>query len=109
VRLGALTLHQARPGPLCHDQHADALTMASVLVTRSWPTRPTPPNALARELAAPSDAGAEVHQACGMVSVQLSVTLAEASVRLRAHAYAEGRPLADVAGEVVARRLRLSR
>ena len=43
-----------------------------------------------------------------MVSVQLGVGLAEALVRLRAHAYAGDRPLADVAADVVARRLRLA-
>jgi hypothetical protein len=44
-----------------------------------------------------------------MVSVQLGVSVAEASVRLRAHAFAQGRPLAELARDVVARRLRLSR
>ena len=37
--------------------------------------------------------------------IQLGVTIAEALVRLRAYAYAEGRPLADVARDVVARKL----
>lgn len=41
-----------------------------------------------------------------MVMVQLDVSLAEALVRMRARAYAEGRPLADVARDVVARTLR---
>jgi hypothetical protein len=41
-----------------------------------------------------------------MIMVQVGVTLAEALVRLRAYAYAEGRPIADVARDVVARRLR---
>jgi hypothetical protein len=41
-----------------------------------------------------------------MISVQLGVSLAEALVRLRAHAYAEGRLIAEVAADVVARRLR---
>ena len=68
-----------------------------------------PPGALARELATLSDSRAEVHQACGMVSAQLEISLTEAAVRLRAHAYAEDRPLAEVAREVVARRLRLGR
>jgi hypothetical protein len=47
------------------------------------------------------DDGAVVHQATGMVAIQLDCELAEALVRLRAHAYAEGRPLADVATAVV--------
>lgn len=46
-----------------------------------------------------------VYQAQGMVQVQLGVSLAEAMVRLRAHSYAQDRPLNDVAADVVARRI----
>ena len=110
VRLGALTLHEVRPGPLSDDQHADALAMASVVVNAILAHQAdAPPGALASDLEALSDSRAEVHQASGMVSVQLDVGLAEAAVRLRAHAYAEGRPLAEVARAVVERRLRLER
>ena len=49
----------------------------------------------------------EIDQATGMLTVQLGVTAAEAFARLRAYAYAEDRRLADVAGDIVARRLRL--
>jgi hypothetical protein len=48
----------------------------------------------------------EVHQATGMVQVQLNVSTEEALLRLRARAFADGRPLRDVAADVVARRLR---
>lgn len=51
------------------------------------------------------DRRAVVHQATGMLSVQLDVTLAVALSRLRAHAYAADRPILDVAADVVARRL----
>ena len=46
-----------------------------------------------------------VYQAQGMVQVQLSVSLAEAMARLRAYAYADNRPLNEVAEDVVARRV----
>jgi hypothetical protein len=49
---------------------------------------------------------AEVFQAQGMVMVQLGVSLAEALLRMRAYAYADGRPLADIARDIVARALR---
>jgi len=52
---------------------------------------------------------AEVHQAAGMISVQLGVAVEEALVRLRAHAYVQERRLVDVARDVVERRLRFSR
>ena len=47
---------------------------------------------------------AEIDQATGMLTVQLGVGIEEAFVRLRAYAYAQGRRLADVAADVVARR-----
>ena len=65
-----------------------------------------PPGALATELEAGSDFHFVVHQAAGMVSAQLDVSVAEALIRLRAHAFANDRPLTDVAQDVVARRLR---
>jgi hypothetical protein len=51
---------------------------------------------------------AEIDQATGMLTVQLGVPITEAFARLRAYAYSEDRRLADVAGDIVARRLRLS-
>jgi len=46
-----------------------------------------------------------VHQAAGMVSVQLDVGLVDALARLRAHAYAHDRKLDEVAMDVVRRRI----
>lgn len=48
----------------------------------------------------------EAHQATGMISVQLGVSVGEAFIRLRARAFAEGRPLSELATDVVARRIR---
>ncbi|MFD3581713.1 ANTAR domain-containing protein [Streptomyces sp. NPDC058683] len=50
----------------------------------------------------------EIAQATGILTVQLGVGINEAFVRLRAHAYLQGRRLADVAADVVAHRLRFS-
>jgi hypothetical protein len=52
------------------------------------------------------DRRAVVHQAVGMISVQLDVDLSTALLRLRAGSFVAGRPVVDVAGDVVARRLR---
>ena len=65
-----------------------------------------PPGALAAELEAGSDFHFVVHQAAGIVSAQLDVSVAEALIRLRAHAFANDRLLTDVAQDVVAHRLR---
>jgi hypothetical protein len=58
------------------------------------------------EMAAVLDRHAVVHQAAGMVSVQLDVDLAAALLRLRGHSFAVDRPILEVAADVVARRLR---
>jgi AmiR/NasT family two-component response regulator len=47
----------------------------------------------------------EVHQATGMVLVQLDTNATYAFFRLRAHAYSSGQTLQDVAHQVVTRRL----
>jgi ANTAR domain-containing protein len=48
---------------------------------------------------------AEIHQAAGMVSVQLDLSTAQALARMRAHAFVHNRLLIQVAHDVVARRL----
>ncbi len=64
------------------------------------------PGQLAAELEAGADFQYVVHQASGMVAAQLDVSVGQALIRLRAYAFGNDRPLADVAEDVVARRLR---
>ena len=109
VRLGALNLYCDQPRELTEDQHADALVMADVaaqalLIMQSH----APPGVLAAELEAGSNFQYVVHQASGMVAAQLEVSVAQALIRLRGHAFGHGRPLKDVAQDVIARRLRLT-
>ena len=105
--MGALNLYSTQPGPLSDDQHADALVVAAV-ATRAALSAVA--HGSADQLLATLLNGAtnelEVHQATGMVSVQLSSSTSNALARLRAHAYAEDRTLSSVAADVVARRLR---
>lgn len=107
VRLGALNLYRSRPGPLTDDQHADALVMADVaaqaLLVMQADARP---GRLAAALEAGSDFHHVVHQAAGMVSAQLDISVGQALIRLRAHAFGNDRSLTEVARDVVARRLR---
>jgi hypothetical protein len=65
-----------------------------------------PAGQLVAELEAGSDFKYVVHQAAGMVAVQLGVSVGQALVRLRAYAFSNDRSLADVARDVVARELR---
>ncbi|MBA2608237.1 MAG: GAF and ANTAR domain-containing protein [Actinobacteria bacterium] len=107
VRLGALNLYRDRPGPLSDEQHADALVMADVAAQAILVLQAdAAPGQLAAELEASADFQYVVHQATGMVAAQLEVSVAQALVRLRAHAFGNDRPLTDVARDVVARGLR---
>lgn len=107
VRLGVLTLYQDRPGELSVGQHLDAHVLANMVATTILSTQAgTVAGSSGPALDGLLDHRAEVHQASGMVSVQLGVGVGEAMVRLRAHAYAADRLLTDVAADVVARRLR---
>ena len=109
ARLGALHLYCDRPGPLTDQQHADALVMADVAAEAVLMLQAdAPPGRLAAELEAGADFHYVVHQASGMVAAQLGVSVGQALIRLRAHAFANNRPLAKVAEDVVARRLRFT-
>lgn len=107
VRLGALTLYQPKPGRLSDPQHADALAMADVIFQVVLAVQSqAPPGTLAVELEVLASDRAEVHQAAGMVSVQLSVSVAAALARVRARAFGDAQPLALLAAGIVARRVR---
>jgi hypothetical protein len=110
INLGTLTAHRATAGPLHPGQVTDALALAdAVTITVLHSQAATGPGLDDQPgpgWAAPATYRAEVHQATGMVSVQLGVSLAEALVRLRAFAFGRDRLLADVAADVVARRIR---
>jgi AmiR/NasT family two-component response regulator len=62
---------------------------------------------VAGELEVGSDFHFAVHNAAGMVSVQAGISVTEALIRLRAFAFSQDRLLADVAQDVIDRRLRL--
>jgi hypothetical protein len=106
--IGVLTLYQDSAGPLTSAQVADGRIVADVLATvmnaiQQQSQRPLLANVL-------SDAAAhraEVHQASGMVAIQLGIDVADALMRIRAHSFATNQPVATTAQEIVAHRLRL--
>lgn len=107
VRLGALNLYNDRPGPLTDDQHTDALIVADVAAQAILLLQAdAPPDAVAAELETSANFQYVVHQATGMVAVQLAVTVSQALILLRAHSFGNNRSLTDVAHDVVERRLR---
>jgi hypothetical protein len=114
IRAGVMGLYRRSAGPLERSQLGDLLTLADAATLLLLDAvdggitaadgdgggldGQTPDLALHR---------AEIDQATGMLTVQLGVPVAEAFARLRAYAYTKDRRLADVAGDIVARRLRL--
>lgn len=106
VKIGAMNLYGAVAGDLTDEQHADALVMADIVAEAVLLLQA---NAQMGDLATALSAGdlhLVVHQAAGMVSVQLGVTLPVALARLRAHAFGHDVTLDAVARDVVERRLR---
>ena len=107
ARLGALNLYRDRPGPLSADQHADALVVADVAARSILGMQAgAEPGAIGAELEVGANFRFAVHQAAGMIAVQLGIRVDEALVRLRAHAFSHDRNLIDVAHDVIEHRLR---
>ncbi len=116
IRAGVLGLYRGSPGPLPDRQLGDLLILADAATVMllgsadgdhqdgdgdgAWL------DGQARDLAVHR---AEIDQATGMLTIQLGVPAAAAFARLRAYAYSQDQRLADVAGDIVARRLRLHR
>ncbi|NDI46419.1 GAF and ANTAR domain-containing protein [Goekera deserti] len=129
IGIGVLDLHRDTRGPLSDAHLAEALAYAEAAVTvvlhvqdRSGSAvagpdvvpavggrtgeAPWPPAAADSPLTSVLSGRAVVHQATGMISVQLGVPLAEALARLRAHVYSRSQSMEEVSEDVVARRLR---
>ena len=109
AKIGVMTLYQDLEGELSTVQHDDSIAMAEVLTETVLSLQDAAPEGvLAEGLQEAVSYRAEVHQASGMVSIQLKIPVAEAVVRIRAHAFARDLPVGVVAAEIVARRLRLA-
>jgi hypothetical protein len=118
IRAGVLGLYRISAAPLQHGQLGDLLILAETATVMLLDSgRGHAENGNGNENGAGLDGQApdlalhriEIDQATGMLTVQLGVPAAAAFARLRAYAYAQDRRLADVAADIVARRLRLHR
>jgi hypothetical protein len=116
IRAGVMGLYRRSAGPLADGQLGDLLILADaatllLLDAADGATATAGGNGNGRWLDGQSPDlamhRAEIDQATGMLTVQLGVPVAEAFARLRAYAYTQDRRLADVARDIVARRLRL--
>lgn len=108
ISVGVMDLYRDEPGDLATDELTAAL-MAAEAAAHALLEINTPRDGAAGDSA---DFRAtnhpQVHQATGMVQVQLGVATETAFALLRARAFATDRTLVKLAGDVVARRLRFS-
>nr|WP_281286757.1 GAF and ANTAR domain-containing protein [Catellatospora sichuanensis] len=104
ARLGVMDVFRSETGMLSPDELTLALTFAEIAVATLLDGHDRG-GAADGWLDDPLGSRAELFQAQGMVMVQLRVSLAEAMVRMRAHAFVHDLRLYDVAADVVARRL----
>jgi hypothetical protein len=106
VRVGVVDLYSDRPRHLDAHQVSLATSMAGraagPAVRQAVRSAQDP---FSREHERAPALRREVHQATGMIQVQLDVDATDAFIRLRAHSFTTGRPVADVAHDVVTQQL----
>lgn len=108
VRLGSIDLYRDAVGDLGSPQLAEVETYAHAAVEVLLSLQHGQRDGGLADGLVPGWAGSStVHQATGMVMVQLGTDAAGAFAALRARAYGDDRPLQDVARDVLDRRLRL--
>lgn len=106
--LGSLDVYRTRAGPLSPEALQQGFWFAEIALQMVLDGQDEAgPQHLATGLEDALAYRLEVYQAQGMVMVDLGVSLAEAMVRLRAHAFAVDLTVNEVAKDIVAGRIRL--
>jgi len=108
LKIGAIDMYRTEPGQLSPEQREQTVTLAEI-VSRHVLRRAMLVSG--RE----ADEGKEtpfsrrlVHQATGFVIAQLGISPEDALLLIQGQAFADGRSVHDVAGDIVSRRLRFS-
>jgi GAF domain-containing protein/ANTAR domain-containing protein len=106
--IGTLDLCRDTPGMLSEEHLTDALVAADIardaVLYQQYAPGGRGLEELLEETADPDRV--VIHQATGMIAVQLDETMSNALARLRAAAFGSGRPMHDIAQDVVERRVR---
>src|SRR6185437_3250024 len=108
INVGVLDLYRDRPGELSGDELPAALMAADAAALALLYLNADGADTFTDDHDSRASYQLQVHQATGMVHVQAGVTIDQAFLMLRARAFAEGRSLAELAADVVARRLRFA-
>ncbi len=102
IELGSLIFTRDTPGDMTMDQSSDGHLVASVLSRSILATQAgASQDELADDLRDRGSFDVLVHQAAGMVCEQGSLSIGDALLLLRAHAYSRGRNASDVARDIV--------
>jgi hypothetical protein len=109
ISVGVMDLYRDSPGDLGADELTAALLAADTAGLALLHLDGGRDNAFADDTDARSTYQLQVHQATGMIQVQADVLTEDAFLLLRARAFATGRPLVEVAVDVVERRLRFTK
>lgn len=104
LRLGTVDLYRSTPGPLSSVELGRLLVLADSIGIALLADEVVPP-----EQVDDLRHRAIVHQAAGMVMLQVDSTIEDALLVLRSTAYSEGTPINELAAEVVGGRRRLTK
>jgi hypothetical protein len=108
ISVGVLDLYRDQPGELSREEVTAALVAADAAAIALLYLDVDGAGAFIDDHESRAAYQLQVHQATGMVTAQAGVTIDQAFLMLRARAFAESRPLAELAAEVVARRVRFA-
>lgn len=104
--IAVATVYRDHTGALSASEYVDGLTVASLATTAMMAEQTGEhAGALAEVFRAGVDDRTRLQRAAGMVAEQQSISILEAMVRLRSHAYATGRSLGTVAHDICDRKL----
>jgi hypothetical protein len=108
LSIGAIDLYSARTGELNEEQVADATDLAAMAARQVLRMALSSREPHAHDVVSETNMGYSrrvVDQATGMVLAQLDVPATDALLILRGHAFAQGRPVKEIAVEIVERKL----
>ena len=105
LSIGSVDLYSGTPGPLSPTGLEDGAVLASVAARHVLRRALDDMDGIEDGMAGGLFSRREQHQASGMVAAQLQISVDDALVVLRGHAYATGRSVRVVAADVVARRV----
>lgn len=106
ARLGVMSAYRSAPGELSAAEYADGLVVASLATMALLQEQAgASPGDLAHAFSPGITHQSQVQLAVGMVSEQLDISIIEALVRLRAHAYIHEQSVNSVARSVTSREL----